>query len=99
MLLSVTLLAHQAWLMTDAFVRTLIRLLFTRRNLLEWRTAAQASAGASLALEGFYRRMFGGWLIALVSSGLVLLLRPASWLVALNSASKTFWTFSHNAQP
>ena len=81
--LTVTLLAHQAWLMTDASLRTLIRLLLTRRNLLEWRTAAQASAGASLELEGFYRRMGGGLLIALISISLVLVLRPASWLVAL----------------
>ena len=41
-LLSVTLLAHHAWLMADAIIRTLVRLFVTRRNLLEWATAAQA---------------------------------------------------------
>jgi cyclic beta-1,2-glucan synthetase len=39
--LSLVLLAHQAWLMADAMVRTLARLLFTRRRLLEWVSAAQ----------------------------------------------------------
>ncbi|MEP7201365.1 MAG: hypothetical protein ABI894_02090, partial [Ilumatobacteraceae bacterium] len=38
--LGLALLAHQAWLMVDAIVRTLGRVYFTRRNLLEWTTAA-----------------------------------------------------------
>jgi len=45
--LLITLLAHQAWLMADAIVRTLIRLCVTRRNLLEWVTAAQAALGCA----------------------------------------------------
>ena len=48
--LTVTLLAHQAWLMTDAIVRTLFRVYVTRRKLLEWVTAAQAKAGFDLTL-------------------------------------------------
>src|SRR6185369_16899993 len=36
-----SLLAHQAWLMGDAVVRTLLRLVVTRRRMLEWVTAAQ----------------------------------------------------------
>jgi len=42
--LTITMLAHQAWLMSDAIVRTLARVYVTRRNLLEWVTAAQAKA-------------------------------------------------------
>ena len=38
----VTFLAHQAWLMSDAIVRTLYRLFVSRRKMLEWVTAAQA---------------------------------------------------------
>ena len=37
----VTFLAHQAWMMVDAVVRTLFRLFIRRRHLLEWVTAAQ----------------------------------------------------------
>src|SRR5262249_6445361 len=47
--LTLTLLAHQAWLMTDAIGRTLVRLV-TRRHLLEWVTAAQAKARHDLML-------------------------------------------------
>ena len=52
-LLALTLLAHQAWLMLDAIVRTLGRLYVSRRRLLEWVTAAQSKAQSSLALTGF----------------------------------------------
>ena len=50
--LGFTFLAHQAWLMVDAIVRTLARLYVTRRNLLEWVTAAQAKASRDLDLAG-----------------------------------------------
>ena len=55
-----TLLAHQAWLMTDAIVRTLFRLFVSHRRLLEWVTAAQAKLTTRLDLRGFYRSMAGG---------------------------------------
>ena len=48
--LGLTFLAHQAWLMVDAIVRTLARLYVTRRHLLEWTTAAQAKASRDLDL-------------------------------------------------
>src|ERR1019366_1884123 len=34
--LLISLLAHQAWSMSDAIGRTMVRLFFTRRHLLEW---------------------------------------------------------------
>jgi cyclic beta-1,2-glucan synthetase len=62
--LIVTFLAHQAWLMSDAIARTIWRLVITRRNLLEWTTAAQAAVGPRLELSGSYRRMAGALVIA-----------------------------------
>jgi len=56
----ITLLAHQAWLMTDATTRTLWRLCVSRRRLLEWVTAAQSNIDPRLDLRGFYRWMGGG---------------------------------------
>ena len=61
--LIVTFLAHQAWLMGDAIVRTLVRMFVTRRHLLEWISAAQASLGPQLDLLGFYHRMAGAVVI------------------------------------
>jgi cyclic beta-1,2-glucan synthetase len=54
------LLAHQAWLMTDAIARTLYRLFVSHRRLLEWVTAAQAKLTTRLDVRGFYGSMAGG---------------------------------------
>ena len=58
--LVVTFMAHQAWLMGDAIARTLWRLFVTRRHLLEWVPAAQATIGPRLDILGFYRVMASG---------------------------------------
>jgi cyclic beta-1,2-glucan synthetase len=49
----VTFLAHQAWLMVDAVVRTLFRLFIRRRHLLEWMTAAQTTEESRFDPRGF----------------------------------------------
>ncbi|HTX15648.1 MAG TPA: glucoamylase family protein [Candidatus Baltobacteraceae bacterium] len=68
--LSVTFLAYQAWLMSDAILRTLARLLVTRRNLLEWVTAAHAKQRLDLDIAHMYRRM--GGTVALAFAGFVI---------------------------
>jgi len=81
--LGLTFLAHQAWLMGDAILRTLARVYVTRRNLLEWMTAAQATASRDLDLAGFYRQMAGGVAIAIATAVLVLAVKPgAAWIAA-----------------
>jgi cyclic beta-1,2-glucan synthetase len=50
-LISVVTLARQAWLMLDAIARTLTRLYVTRRRLLVWVTAAQATTASDLSLS------------------------------------------------
>jgi cyclic beta-1,2-glucan glucanotransferase len=77
----VTLLAHQAWLMTDAIARTLFRLFVTRRRLLEWFTAAQAKFGLPLNIPGFYRRMAGGVALAAVAAVIVACTGHGSWVI------------------
>ena len=57
--LMIVLLAHQAWLMGDAILRTLVRLTITRRRLLEWVPAAHAAFGHRPSVWHFYRRMIG----------------------------------------
>ena len=80
--LVVTLLAHEAWLMGDAIVRTLFRLFVSHRLLLEWITAAQAKIGARLDLAGFYWQMAGGIVLAAAAAILVAGVRPDAWPVA-----------------
>ena len=80
--LTVTLLAHQAWLMTDAIVRTLFRVYVTRRKLLEWVTAAQAKSVFYITLGSVYHRMGGAVVLAAVAVILVSFGPPGAWLVA-----------------
>jgi cyclic beta-1,2-glucan synthetase len=69
--LLLTLLAHQAWSMSDAIGRTLFRLFVSHRNLLEWVTAAQAQVSERLDLAGFFRRMAGAVAIGIAVLALV----------------------------
>ncbi|MCX5658526.1 MAG: cyclic beta 1-2 glucan synthetase [Planctomycetota bacterium] len=50
-------LPFEAWISLDAIVRTAGRMLFTRRNLLEWRTARDAQRTSSADAASFYRSM------------------------------------------
>jgi cyclic beta-1,2-glucan synthetase len=81
--LLITFLAHQAWLMIDAILRTLYRLAVSRRNLLEWVTAAQSQLTSRLATGGFYRRMSASVFAALSASILVSLAGLETIWVAL----------------
>ena len=78
-LFSVVLLADQAMRMADAIIRTLVRLLVTRRHLLEWTTAAQSGRAAHLGVRGFYGQMAGGTGLGLALAGLALAAAPGSW--------------------
>ncbi len=82
-LLAITMLAHQAWLMADAIIRTLGRLYVTKRNLLEWVTAAQAGYGADLRLRVFYWHLRWGVFLAAGAGLLFVVLKPGAWPVAL----------------
>ena len=63
--LTVAFLAHQAWLMSDAIIRTLWRLFMTRHHLLEWTPAAKpASVGSRpcwLTIDGWPERSLLAW--------------------------------------
>ncbi|MDO8363939.1 MAG: glucoamylase family protein [Actinomycetota bacterium] len=90
--LGITFLAYQAWMMIDAILRTLIRLLVTRRNLLEWTTAAHAQASRHLSAVGFARQMAGAVMIGAGTFGLVLAVKPdAVWIAA---PFVVLWSFS-----
>ncbi|MEY2920236.1 MAG: hypothetical protein RL261_1541, partial [Pseudomonadota bacterium] len=68
--LTLALLAHQAWLMCDAIGRTLYRLFFSRRKLLEWVTAQEQNS-KRLDVAGHYRLMAGALVVSLLVLGLV----------------------------
>jgi len=65
--LLVAFLAHQAWLMGDAILRTLWRLFASHRNLLQWKPSTLASDEPRLGLAGFYYAMWGAPVIGLLA--------------------------------
>ena len=83
--LLVAFLAHQAWLMADAIARTLWRLA-TRRNLLEWVTAAQATRSARVELAAYYRFMWSSVAIG-AAAPLAAWYAGGPWLIALPLAA------------
>ncbi|TIW04984.1 MAG: hypothetical protein E5V70_12350, partial [Mesorhizobium sp.] len=56
--LKIVLMAHLAWMMGDAIIRTLYRLFVSRQNLLEWRTASQAHKNGDNDLGSYYGMMY-----------------------------------------
>jgi cyclic beta-1,2-glucan synthetase len=70
--LLLALLAHQAWSMSDAILRTLHRLVVSRRRLLEWMTAEQVQMSERPGLAGFYRHMAGAVAIGVAVIALVI---------------------------
>ncbi len=82
-LLVMTFLAHQAWLMCDAITRTLFRVFVSRRHLLEWVTAAQAQTSFRPNLGGLLTRMWMSPVLALVAIGLTTTTGQGAWLIAL----------------
>jgi cyclic beta-1,2-glucan synthetase len=66
--LALTFLPHQAWVSADAIVRTLIRLRFTHKHMLEWQTASQVErAMRTRADREVYRRMWPAVMIGLLA--------------------------------
>ncbi|HUB27943.1 MAG TPA: glucoamylase family protein [Tepidisphaeraceae bacterium] len=69
-------LPYDAFISLDAILRTTTRMIFTRRRMLEWRTARDAQATARTDLFGFYVSMWVQPLATLAILGLERL-RPA----------------------
>ena len=78
----VALLCHQSLLTLDAIGRTLVRMVVTRKRLLQWETAADAESANSKNTLVETCLIWTPWL-CLVIELLVVLARPASIFVAL----------------
>ncbi len=80
--LSALLLPHQAYLMSDAILRTIYRKLISRKKLLEWVTAADAERSARNDLSSMLRFMWPAELLTLLVVALTLIVHPAALPVA-----------------
>ena len=87
--LKIVLMAHQAWMMGDAIIRTLYRLFVSRKNLLEWRTASQAHQGSGNDIGSYYSMMYGAVIIGAVGLAIPVLDDSTGAFVAF--AFALFW--------
>jgi len=75
-------LLHQGWVMLDAIARTLVRLLATRRRMLEWVTADH-SAHVDATPGDVFRRMLGVPIAAAAIALFVGVVAPSRLAIAL----------------
>jgi len=78
-LLALALLPHHAYLMIDAATRALWRMWISRRNLLEWETAADVERSVGQGVSGYLRRLGPAAAIA------ILLLMPGTLATGLRT--------------
>src|SRR6266496_840966 len=81
--LEIVFLAHQAYLMVDAIVRTAHRKFISHRHLLEWVTAARAEKSSPHDTAAFLRFMWPAEVIAFVALFSVAMVRQHSLPFAL----------------
>lgn len=85
-------LAYEAWMSMCAFVRSALRIPFTRRGLLIWHLPLYRRLGKQNKLNGFYREMWTSPVLAVLTIALVYFFRPAAWPAALPVA--LLWIFA-----
>ncbi len=77
------LLPRYTWLILDAICRTLVRLVITRRNLLQWVTAAHAKKNFILSFRFFFQRFLGAEIVVFAFGSVIALLAPEALPVAV----------------
>ncbi|MBN9689068.1 MAG: cyclic beta 1-2 glucan synthetase [Verrucomicrobia bacterium] len=80
-LLTVIFLPYDAWVCLDATLRTLARLAFTRRHLLEWQTSGEIEGREPTELAAYARTMMSAPSAAIATGLAVLAFQPAgAWV-------------------
>ena len=81
--LTLVFLPYDAFVSMDAIGRTLLRLLVTRKRLLEWQTSSDSERTARADLAGFYALMWIAPGVAVAGGFLLAILHPAQMPLAL----------------
>ncbi len=82
-LLTLAVLPYDAFMSLDAIGRTLLRLLVTRKRLLEWQVSSDSEHNPRADLAGFYATMWIAPAVALTTGLLLALQQPAQASLAL----------------
>ena len=81
--LNLAFLPYDAFISLDAIARTLLRLLVTRKRLLEWKTSSDSERTTRADLTGSYVTMWISPIVALISGFLLFFQQPAQLPLAL----------------
>ena len=82
-LLTLAFLPYDAFVSLDAIGRTLLRLLVTRKRLLEWRTSSDAERTPRADLASFYQTMWIVPVVGLATGVFLAILQPAQLTLEL----------------
>ena len=82
-LLAIVFLPYDTYINLDAIVRTLVRVHWTRRRLLEWKTSGDSERSACQTIRDFYESMSFAPASAFVIAILLLIARHESIFIAL----------------
>ena len=82
-LLNFIFIPYQAYLMGDAIIKTISRMHFTHRNMLEWVTAADMEANLKNNVSSFWRRMWVSTLFGVIVVALSVMFMPSMLPVAV----------------
>lgn len=83
-------LPYQAYVMGDAIARTLVRVFFTRKNMLEWVTAADVERRLKNDISSFWRRMWVCMVAGVIVMAVAIFFESSIWPAAL--VLLTVWT-------
>lgn len=85
-------LPYETYLMLDAIVRTIVRVAFTKKNMLEWVTAAEGEKRAKDSIEYYWKKMRAAPVLASVLYALSIVSTGSFSIVAF--AVFTVWFFA-----
>ncbi|NMN71229.1 cyclic beta-1,2-glucan synthetase [Rhizobium sp. 57MFTsu3.2] len=81
--LRIVFIADSACMMADAIARSLYRLLFSHKLMLQWRTAASVQAGKQGTIPSYYKAMWHAPVLALLALGFAALSGDNAYLVGV----------------
>jgi cyclic beta-1,2-glucan synthetase len=92
LLLSITFLPYEGYMSADAIVRTLARMFWTHRRLLEWTTSSEAERRAKSDIADIFAKMAIGPALAICLIAIANFLRPFE--LALIAPFSLLWVVS-----
>lgn len=81
-ILIVSFIPYQAYIMLDAIFRTLYRLTISKKNLLQWKTAERVEASVKNTYSWYYKKM---WISVVMSAAVLLLSFLNSFKIAITT--------------